>query len=226
MTIGESVLNALTRAAFHIACRLDHQELQNIPKDGPGLLLSNHVTNLEGPLYYVFLRPRKVSALGKQELWSHPVTRLYMKTWNIIPIHRGQVDGNAMRECRRVLREGYFLGIAAEGTRSRDGCLRAGQPGATFLATQQDVPIYPVVHWGLRELGTNLKKLRRTPVSVRVGRPFRLHKPDGTSITSGDRRRMTEEMMYQLALLLPEELRGSYRDLSALTTDYLQFLDE
>ncbi len=223
MTIRERMLNAVTRLLLHIVCKIDAAGLHAMPHDGPGLLLSNHVTNFEGPLIYVLLRPRKVTALGKRELWENPFTRIFMTTWNIIPITRGGVDSNAMRECLRVLNEGYLLGIAAEGTRSKTGELRKGQPGATFLATRNDVPLYPMVHWGLHRLSANLKRLRRTPVTFRVGRPFYLRKAGGAPITAEDRRRMADEMMYQLAILLPEELRGHYRDLSKMTTDYIQF---
>ena len=226
MKFKERVLNAFTRLLLRAACRIDAEEMKLIPWDGPALLLSNHVTNIEGPLYYVFLRPRKMTALAKRELWDNPVTRLFMNTWNIIPIARGGVDSNAMRECMRALDEGYILGMAAEGTRSKTGRLRKGQPGATLLATRKDVPLFPIVHWGLLDLKANLKRLRRTPVSVRVGKPFRLRKPGDGSITSADRRRMVDEMMYQLAVLLPPELRGDYADLSKMTTDYVQFVSD
>lgn len=223
MTVKEWTLNAVTRTLLYIACKIDAADLHAMPQNGPGLLLSNHVTNLEGPLIYVLLRPRKVTALGKRELWANPFTRIFMTTWNIIPITRGSVDSNALRECLRVLDEGYLLGIAAEGTRSKTGELQKGQAGATYLATRNNVPLYPMAHWGLHLLGANVKRLRRTPVTIRVGRPFYLRKPNDGPITAEDRRRMVDEMMYQLAILLPEELRGHYRDLSKMTTEYVRF---
>ncbi|TVQ38113.1 MAG: 1-acyl-sn-glycerol-3-phosphate acyltransferase [Spirochaetaceae bacterium] len=223
MKLKERVLNALTRLMLRMTCRIDAAQMQTIPREGPALLLSNHVTNIEGPLYYVLLRPRRITALAKRELWDKPFTRLFMETWNIIPVVRGGVDSRAMRECMRALDEGYILGMAAEGTRSKTGVLRQGQPGATLLATRKNVPIYPIVHWGLLDLKTNLKRLRRTPVSIRVGRPFRLCKPGDEAITAVDRRKMVDEMMYQLAILLPAELRGDYADLSRMTTAYVQF---
>jgi 1-acyl-sn-glycerol-3-phosphate acyltransferase len=59
------------------------------------------------------------------------------------------------------------------------------------------------VVWGL------LKRLRRAPVTVIVGEAFHL-----PPLTSGDReaqlRERTDEMMCQIAALLPEKYRGFY----------------
>lgn len=190
---------------------------------GPGILLSNHVTNLEGPLFYVFLRPRKATALGKIELWHNPVTRFFMNTWKIIPLHRGSVDADAMRRTFGALEQGYFVGIAAEGTRSKTGELQRGLPGATLLATRADAPVIPIAHWGMHEMGKHLKRFRRPPAKVRVGRPFYLRKSGGGTIGRSERAKMVDEMMYQLAVLLPPEYRGAYADLDHMTTDFIHY---
>ena len=39
------------------------------------------------------------------------------------------------------------------------------------------------------------------------------------------RQEMADEIMYQLAALLPEQYRGEYTDLSQMTTQYLNFDD-
>ena len=39
-------------------------------------------------------------------------------------------------------------------------------------------------------------------------------------------RLIADEMMYQLAALLPEHYRGVYGDLSRMTTHYLQFAQQ
>ncbi len=223
MSVTERITNFVVRTLFRIILRVDTSPLRKIPSRGPGILLSNHVSNLEGPLLYVFLSPRHATALGKIELWQNRVTRFFMETWDVIPLHRGAVDGQAMRRCLAALAEGQFVGIAAEGTRSRNGILRQGQPGAPVLATRANVPIYPIAHRGLHNVASNLRRMRRTRVSIRVGRPFYLRKPGNGTITRTDRARMVDEMMFQLAILLPEHLRGRYADLAQMTTDYIEY---
>lgn len=223
MSLREGVVNAIIRITLRIICRLDARELERIPAHGPGILLANHTTYVEGPMFYVLLQPRKTTALAKRELWRNPFTCFFMKTWKVIPITRGRVDSNAMRAALRALDDGMFLGIAAEGTRSRNGVLTRGHAGVTYFATERHVPVYPLVQWGLVDLRRNLKRLRRTPVTIRVGAPFYVRTPENRRIASGERRIMIDEMMYQLALLLPEPLRGCYGRLELISTEYLEF---
>jgi 1-acyl-sn-glycerol-3-phosphate acyltransferase len=187
-------------------------------------MVTNHSTNLEGPIYYVLLSPRKRTALGKRELWKNPFTRFLMEVWGVIPLQRSGPDRRALRRARAALDRGELLGVAPEGTRSTSGMLQRGRPGAALLATAADVPIVPVVQWGIQDLLSNLKRFRKTPLHFRVGPPFKLHVPGGGPPTRADLRKMADEIMYQLAILLPAPLRGYYQDLSQMTQDYVRRL--
>jgi 1-acyl-sn-glycerol-3-phosphate acyltransferase len=193
---------------------------------GPALLVSNHTTNIEGPAYYVFIQPRRATALGKRELWDNPFTRFFMKTWDVIPVRRSAVDRAALRAAVAALDDGQFLGVAPEGTRSKTGKLRRAHPGIALLATTRRVPIYPMVHWGFLELGRNLKRLRRTRVEFRIGRPFVVRIPEATKLTSAALRQITDEMMYEVARVLPASMRGAYEDLENHASEYLEYIDE
>lgn len=226
MTLKERIINGLIRTAFNTLCRIDKSELKNIPEKGPAILITNHVSNLEGPLFYVNLRPRKTIAMAKAELFDKFFTRQILSTWEAVPIKRGAVDIQAMKSCFKVLDEGKFLCIAPEGTRSKNGQLIRGKAGTTFFATEKKVPIIPMAHWGILNLSDNLKKLKRTDVKISVGRPFYVEKKTGGKITSEDRQKMADEMMYQIAACLPGELRGYYSDQSGATTEYITFIEE
>ncbi|MEX2443685.1 MAG: lysophospholipid acyltransferase family protein [Alkalispirochaeta sp.] len=222
MPLAEFLVNSAIRGVLRAVCRIEHNELSKIPMEGPAILVTNHTTNFEGPIYYVLLDPRRKTALGKRELWENPLTRFIMQLWGVIPLNRGGADRKAMERARRALVRGEFLGIAPEGTRSMTGELQRGRPGAAMIATAARVPVIPMVQWGAQDLPGNLRKLRRTPLNFRVGDPFYLAVPEGREIGRGELRRMADEIMYQLAVLMPEELRGNYRDLSAMTTDFVQ----
>ncbi len=222
MTLRAGLINTLIRLIFRLTCRLDIRDLRKIPKQGPAILITNHTSNLEGPLLYVFLRPRQTIALGKRELWEKPLTRTIMDAWNVIPIERGGMDMKALRACFGVLENGDFLCIAPEGTRSKTGKLKRGQPGTTFFASRQGVPIYPMAQWGVRDLGRHIRRLRPTRVHIRVGEPFLVGMPDGGKPGPEDRQAMADEMMYRIAALLPEEWRGEYADADRATSRYLR----
>jgi 1-acyl-sn-glycerol-3-phosphate acyltransferase len=81
------------------------------------------------------------------------------------------------------------------------------------LALKADVPIVPVAMIGTenKRVYGYLKRLRRAPVTLRVGQAFRLSQ-------QADRREMmregTRQIMEALANLLPEAYRGAYRTVS------------
>ncbi len=226
MPMAERIVNGVLRTVIRTFCRVDPRELDPIPKTGPAILVTNHSTNLEGPIYYVLLDPRKKTALGKRELWNNWVTRFFMQLWGVIPLHRGGPDRRALRKAKEALARGELLGIAPEGTRSRTGTLQRGRPGAALLATSMEVPIVPMVQWGVQDLLRNLRRFRRTTLHFRVGTPFFLRVPSGDSPSRDDLRKMTDEIMFQLAVLLPESLRGYYRDLTRMTHDYIRPIDD
>jgi 1-acyl-sn-glycerol-3-phosphate acyltransferase len=92
-----------------------------------------------------------------------------------------------------------------------------------MLALRTGAPVCPVGQVGYRDIPANLKRLRRTPVSMKVGRLFIVRSPETRTGSAGALRQIADEMMYQIALLLPPESRGVYADLDKLTTDFLDF---
>ncbi len=174
-------------------------------------MIVNHVSNLEGPLMYLFMRPRKTIALAKRELWEHPVMRKLMQWWETIPIDRTGMDRAAMDECFAVIKRGDILCLAPEGTRSKHGMLQQGKDGVGYIAGKALVPILPVSHYGIEDFSRNIKRLRRTSVTITVGKPFVIEL-GGRRLSSDVRQAITDEMMRRLAETLPEAYRGFYAD--------------
>ena len=224
MTFKEHLVNGIVSLFLKLTCKVEIEGVEKIPQSGPAILITNHTTTLEGPLFYMSLRPRRTIALAKRELWEHFFTRMAMEAWQSIPIDRGGMDMKAIRSCFSVLDDGNFLCIAPEGTRSKNGALKKAMPGTTFFASRQGVPIYTMVQWGLLDLSSNIRKLRRTKVHLRCGDPFIVEKPGGGKIKAEDREKMADEMMYRLAELLPEKLRGHYADPSGKTSEFVKEL--
>jgi len=220
MRTAERFVNGVIKIIVRLLMKIDYREFERIPRNGPGLLISNHTSNIEGPLLFVLSRPRPMSGLAKRELWGNPVTRFLMQTWGLIPVTRGKLDSKALRKAESALANRKILGIAPEGTRSRDGVLQQGKPGAALLAYHNNCEIIPMVQWGIGDLLRNVRRFKRTPVGIRVGEPFSLRQT-GTRPSRTDLRQMADEIMFQLAVLLPERFRGEYRDLTRMTTDFI-----
>jgi 1-acyl-sn-glycerol-3-phosphate acyltransferase len=90
------------------------------------------------------------------------------------------------------------------------------------LALRSGAPLLPLASYGSERFWHNLPRLRRTDFTAVVGQPFSLD-PAGRKVTRQRRREMIDEIMYQLAALLPPEYRGVYADLTAASESYLRF---
>jgi 1-acyl-sn-glycerol-3-phosphate acyltransferase len=224
MSLTFRTVNFVVKGFMRLICQVDAEQLAQIPKKGPLILVCNHVNFVEVPLMFTHLQPRPVIGYAKAESWNNPVIGWLFNTWKAIPIRRGEADTEALRQGLRVLEEGKILTITPEGTRTGNGCLQRGHPGVVFLALRSGAPLLPAIYYGHEDYGKNLKKLRRSEFHVKVGKSFRLTVPDGKG-KNEVRQEMADEIMYQLASLLPEMYRGVYADLSKATTNYLVFED-
>jgi len=196
--------------------------LARVPDRGPLIIVGNHINFLDAPLLYTHLVPRPMAGFAKAETWDNPALRVLVDLWGAIPLQRGEADMVALRQALKSLEAGRILGVAPEGTRSGHGRLQPAHPGVVFLALRSGAPLLPLVHYGGELFWHNLPRLQRTDFHVVVGQPFYLD-PGGVRVTRQVRRQVVDEIMYQVAALLPPAYRGVYCDLTAATQAYLRF---
>jgi 1-acyl-sn-glycerol-3-phosphate acyltransferase len=222
MSLIRTFVSWFIRFWSSIICRIEHKSLTTVPKHGPLILAINHIGSLEVPLFAALLQPRKTIALAKIETWNNKPLGWLFDLWGAIPIHRGEVDLEAIRRCLIILKSESMLVVAPEGTRSYNGRLQRGQPGISFITLRSGSPILPIVHWGGENFGANLKRFKRTEFHIRVGKAFTLD-AKGQKVTREIRQEMADQIMYQLAVLMPEQYRGEYKDCNPPPTKYLRF---
>jgi 1-acyl-sn-glycerol-3-phosphate acyltransferase len=183
---------------------------ENLPQGVGIILASNHIHwidifVIEGsiPEWY------KRAWLAKVELVSNPITAWLGKQAHLIPIRRGQIDKEALVAAEEAIRGGRALVIYPEGHRSSTGGLQQGHGGAIALALRTGCPIVPMAVWGTE---TGLKgALQRKPIHVQFGRPYHPQAAESDSMRQAMDKRV-EEMMLQIAALLPPQYRGVYRE--------------
>lgn len=203
-------------------CRVHQEELAKVPAGGPLILVMNHVNMLELPLLYTRLQPRPITGLVASERWDNRFLRWLLETTGSIPVHRGEGDVAMMRRGLAALEAKRILMLAPEGTRSHHGRLQKAHPGAAMLALHSGAPVMPVMFWGAEHYTENLRRLKRSDFYIRVGRPFHLDLGEQRA-TKEVRQRLADEIMYEMAALLPPQYRGDYANLSAATQQYLVF---
>ena len=210
---------ALTRLMF----RVDAAQLDKVPRRGPLILVANHVHIPEIPTLYARLWPREVRGMAQAEkVLEKNLVGWILRFFGTIPVWRGEADLNALRTGIKALSEGKMVLLDPEGTRSHNGCLQKGYPGAILMALHSGAPMLPVVHYGSENYLENLRHLRRTDFHYVVGKPFRVE-AGGQRVTSAIRQEITDEVMFQMAALLPPQYRGAYADSSSASQEYLVF---
>ena len=222
MTIANSLMVWTFKSITSLICRIDDEQLARVPERGPLILVGNHVNLIEIPILYTRLQPRPLTGLVLARRWDKFWTRWLLEVAGAIPLRRGEADIAAFRMAEEMLASGYIISIAPEGTRSGDGCLSKAHAGVVSLALHSRAPLLPVVFYGGERYVRNLLRLQRTDFHIVVGQPFYLN-PRGEKVTRQIRQQILNEIMYQLATLLPPKYRGVYADLSSATQRYLNF---
>jgi 1-acyl-sn-glycerol-3-phosphate acyltransferase len=212
----------IQRLLVDLPCQIDDAELAHFPSKGPILAAGNHISSLEVPIMLSHMYPRLVTGMAKTEAWKNPFFWALYKVYRAVPVRRGEADLNAMQLSMQRLKEGYILAVAPEGTRSYDGQMRQAHPGVALLAVRSGAPVQPFAHFGGENLWKNLRRLKRTPFHIRVGNPFKidLH---GERMNKPVSQQIVDEIMYQVAALMPPFYRGYYCHLEQATEKYLSF---
>lgn len=206
------IVRAAFDALFYLVIRREYVGLENIPDEPPYILVTNHLSLLDTPVLLTICR-HTTRALVAAKYRRNPLYASLLALMGTVWVHRGKVDRGALQGALDALNRGQVLGLAPEGTRAR-ACthgayaLQRGKTGAAYLATRADVPIVPVALTGTEKIKQNLPRLRRTPVRIVVGKPFRL--PESGRVRGEKLRQYTDLIMHRIAELLPEEYRGVY----------------
>jgi 1-acyl-sn-glycerol-3-phosphate acyltransferase len=199
----------ISKILVFICTRCEIKGLENIPKQGPILIVANHLGDADLIVGFAYT-PTIVEPFAKIELYEMPLLGWFLEAYGVIWVHRGQPDRKALRVVREAFNQERMVGIAPEGRESLTGSLEVGTNGAAYIALTNDVPILPIVFTGTenQRIIQNLKHLKRTKITVTIGSTFRLERCEERrkSISLG-----TEKIMRTLAQLLPEEYRGYYQ---------------
>jgi 1-acyl-sn-glycerol-3-phosphate acyltransferase len=196
-------LVALARLLFNFIMQMDVIGLEYFPREGPVVLVANHVTNFDVfPMQFAL--PRPIFFMGKAELFKNPVMDLFLRNLSGFPVNRGEKDLWAMRHAAKVLIHGQTLGMFPEGKRSKGKGLSVAKTGAARLAIDAQCPILLMAVTGSDKFFKRFPRRARVQIELL---PLLWPKPDETPVA------LTDRMMFRLAQALPQEMRGVYADI-------------
>ncbi|CAN5714125.1 lysophospholipid acyltransferase family protein [soil metagenome] len=203
----------LFRLLLRAGARVRVEGIANLPRQGPLIVVANHISNADPPLVIGWLTGslgRRLHILAKEALFIGPVG-WFLRSQGVTPVRAGGSDMEAFRSAKAVLDRGDVLCIFPEGTRSATGALAEPKPGVAMLATRSGVPVLPVGISGSDYFLGRGKKLPRlrAPITVRVGQPFTLTL-DASLPRRAAIQAASDELMGRIAELIDERHRGRF----------------
>jgi len=118
--------------------------LENLPKDGGYVVVSNHISWIDGVIL-VWLLPRKIRFLADGNNFSSAWQRFLGDPFGLIMMQANPKSiGRALKTAREAVKSGDVVGLFPEGTIARTGQLQTFRPGVTKILKGTDAPVVPV----------------------------------------------------------------------------------
>jgi 1-acyl-sn-glycerol-3-phosphate acyltransferase len=212
------VVKAILGPFLRIVFRPWSDGTENVPKEGPAIIASNHLS-FSDHFFAPLPLPRKVVFLAKSEYFTGRglkglASKAFFSGMGQIPVDRsgGEASERALRTGLRVLAQGELLGIYPEGTRTPDGRLYRGKTGVARLALEARVPVIPCAMIGGFEFqppGRIMPRLGIRP-GVRFGKPLDFSRYYGLEQDRLVLRAVTDEVIYAIMKLSGQEYVDQY----------------
>ena len=204
--------------------RLSISGSENVPDDGPVIMMINHISALDPGLIMGAVTNRFVIPMTKIENTQYLIGALAVWWWDAYTIRRGEIDRQALSNSIELLKSGQCILIAPEGTRQKNGLARPKE-GMAYLATKANAMIVPTAISGAIGWKEKWLHFQRPAIRIHFGPAFRFKTAGNRRVSREALNAMTDEAMYQLAAALPDDAsRGIYGDLDQASTEHLEFV--
>lgn len=183
---------------------------ENVQDGTAYVLATSHISRLDTPFLMLSTHRRDIIPMVAREYKKAFLIGWILDKLGVIWISRDGYDLGAFREASTRLKDGWIVGIAPEGTRSKTHQLLEGKPGASLLAIRNQVQVLPATVLGSTEVFQSIFRLKKAQVEVHFGKPFMLPQAGDERTNKARLQQATDEIMCHIALLLPEDRRGFY----------------
>ena len=187
---------------FHLVFRMKVVGAENVPKEGPVLLCSNHLAKRD-PVLLGLSQSRQVFYMAKEELFQNKFLGGLFRALGAFPVKRGTGGTDALEEAYALLEENGVVGVFIEGHRSKDGRLLKPKTGAALLAYKTKAPVVPVCITA----GDGFRPGPFKKTLIRFGKPLSAQELAVADESSMQLRRASRTSMTRIADLREESLQ-------------------
>lgn len=181
--LPDFLLRFIALVAMRLFYRIRIIGAENVPVEGPALLIPNHVTWVDA-LLLTATNQRRIRFVMERRIYNTPLLRKLFRLMGVIPVSSS--DGRKemvefIKQARAALDEGYMVCIFAEGAITRNGMLREFRGGFERIVKDSGHPIIPVYiggAWGSILSYAHGRLLSRPPalspypVTILFGKPM------------------------------------------------------
>lgn len=147
LTIPQALVRLVLYLLSNTVYRIRVIGRENVPLQGPALLVPNHVSMVD-PFLVAGGLSRMVRFVMFRDFYEKPLIHPFVKLMDAIPISASDSPKEIMRSllaARKKLQEGHLVCIFAEGEISRlGGALLGFKRGLEVILKDLDVPVIPV----------------------------------------------------------------------------------
>jgi 1-acyl-sn-glycerol-3-phosphate acyltransferase len=194
----------LARLLLHTLFRGRFTGAGNVPKEGPVILASNHLSLLDPPVVAIGVW-RPCSFMAKEELFRNRLFGWFIGRLGAFPVKRGSGDRAALKHSFEALEAGKALVMFPEGTRSETGELQEPELGVGMIACRSGAPVVPAYVRGTNRVMPKGGGLRLARITVAYGAPLRFAPPEGRKPGREEYERAAREIMAAIARLRDQQ---------------------
>jgi 1-acyl-sn-glycerol-3-phosphate acyltransferase len=199
----------LLRAILVVVGRWKATGRENVPRTGPVILVSNHLSNTDPPILGAGIASRRIRFMAKEELF-HGHFSVITKLWGAFPVKRFDADVGALMNAERILRRGEVLGMFPEGHRSRTGYMGPVHPGTALIALRSGATVVPCAMTGTEALKNPAVLLKKPRIAVTIGQPMTIEavrRPSEAQVSE-----LTNRIVNAIQAMLPPRYVAPYTE--------------
>lgn len=177
-------LKTVCKLALNVYFRKKHVVgKENLPQQGPFILVANHPSSFLDPLCIAVETKPKINFLAKGVLFKNKLVASILKGLNMVPIHRAEdnpkmVNKNTevFKDCYKKLKDEGVIMIFPEGTSEMERRLRKIKTGAARIALGAEKEYNYQLNLKIVPVGLNYTKSSRfrSEATVNIGEPINI----------------------------------------------------